>query len=163
MGAFVTWRWLSVACLGLSLLWSLTVLVNPESPAYLMSHKDFDGARASLQKLRGHDYIGNVQFYFVWWQYWPLDSALKIINFSKNLVFQKRNLVENQFLLIRNFAKNQFFKSRILLKIRFLNAELCLKISFSKEEFSRQSVFQKWNFGENVKIPSSVDCKRHWN
>ena len=65
VGAFVTWRWLSVACLGLSLLWSLTVLVNPESPAYLMSHKDFDGARASLQKLRGHDYIGNVQFYFV--------------------------------------------------------------------------------------------------
>ena len=113
VGAFVTWRWLSVACLGLSLLWSLTVLVNPESPAYLMSHKDFDGARASLQKLRGHDYIGNVQFYFVWWQYWPLDSALKIINFSKKLVFQKRNLVENQFLLIRNFAKNQFFKRGI--------------------------------------------------
>ena len=127
VGAFVTWRWLSVACLGLSLLWSLTVLVNPESPAYLMSHKDFDGARASLQKLRGHDYIGNVQFYFVWWQYWPLDSALKIINFSKKLVFQKRNLVENQFLLIRNFAKNQFFKSRILLKISFSNAELRYK------------------------------------
>ena len=57
MGAFVTWRWLSVACLALSLLWSLAVLVNPESPAYLMSHKNYDGARASLQKLRGHAYI----------------------------------------------------------------------------------------------------------
>ena len=104
VGAFVTWRWLSVACLGLSLLWSLTVLVNPESPAYLMSHKDFDGARASLQKLRGHDYIGNVQFYFVWWQYWPLDSALKIINFIKKLVFQKRNLVENHFFFNSEFC-----------------------------------------------------------
>lgn len=57
VGAFVTWRWLSVACLALSLLWSLAVLVNPESPAYLMSHKNYDGARASLQKLRGHAYI----------------------------------------------------------------------------------------------------------
>ena len=57
VGAFVTWRWLSVACLGLSLLWSLAVLANPESHAYLMSRKDFDGARASLQRLRGHAYI----------------------------------------------------------------------------------------------------------
>ena len=31
-----------------------------------------------------------------------------------------------------------------------------LKISFSKEEFSRQSVFQKRNFGENVKMPSMI-------
>ena len=57
MGAYVSWRWLSVACLGLSLLWSLMVLVNPESPAYLMSKKDFDGARDSLQRLRGHAYV----------------------------------------------------------------------------------------------------------
>ena len=33
------------------------VLFNPESPAYLMSKKDFDGARASLQRLRGHAYV----------------------------------------------------------------------------------------------------------
>lgn len=57
VGAFLSWRWISVACLGLVFIWSVLLLYIPESPAFLLSQRDFDGARESMQTLRGHPYI----------------------------------------------------------------------------------------------------------
>lgn len=57
VGALCSWRWLSVACIALCLLWGILMLFVPESPAYLLSIKDYDGARDAMQFLRGHPYI----------------------------------------------------------------------------------------------------------
>jgi MFS family permease len=32
VGAFVSWRWISVACVGMTLIWSVMLLFIPESP-----------------------------------------------------------------------------------------------------------------------------------
>jgi hypothetical protein len=32
VGAFVNWRWISVACVALTLLWSVLLIFIPESP-----------------------------------------------------------------------------------------------------------------------------------
>jgi len=57
MGAAVTWRWLSVSVLIFDVLWVILVVVIPNSPTYLLSKHQFEGARAALQKLRGTDRI----------------------------------------------------------------------------------------------------------
>jgi MFS family permease len=57
LGALGSWRWLSVAGIALSLVWGLLLLWTPESPAYLLSQKDIDGARRAMVFLRGHLYI----------------------------------------------------------------------------------------------------------
>ena len=43
VGAFLSWRWLSVACLGTALLWAFLMLISPESPVYLLSKGDVQG------------------------------------------------------------------------------------------------------------------------
>jgi hypothetical protein len=48
VGYFGSWRWLSVACIALCLIWVLALIFVPETPSYLMSKKDFDGARRAL-------------------------------------------------------------------------------------------------------------------
>jgi len=55
VGAFLPWRWLSVACLALSLIWGLLMLKCPESPAYLCQTGDGESARSAMQFLRGED------------------------------------------------------------------------------------------------------------
>ena len=35
IGAFLSWQWLSVACLALTLIWGLLMSTCPESPVYL--------------------------------------------------------------------------------------------------------------------------------
>ena len=55
IGAFLSWRWLSVACLGLSLIWGLLMLWCPESPVYLCQKGHEESARTALQYLRGQD------------------------------------------------------------------------------------------------------------
>ncbi len=85
IGAFLNWRWISVACLGLVFVWSLLLLYIPESPGtpnlsifsnnmiinvavyynyikinvavYYIAQRDFDGAKGSLVALRGHSNI----------------------------------------------------------------------------------------------------------
>ena len=37
VGAFVNWRWISVACVGLTLIWSVLLLFIPESPGNYFS------------------------------------------------------------------------------------------------------------------------------
>ena len=49
VGAFVDWRWLSVACLALGVLWGLMMLFCPESPSFLLSKNKYEKARKSLQ------------------------------------------------------------------------------------------------------------------
>jgi hypothetical protein len=46
-----------VAGIALCLVWGLLLLWTPESPAYLLTQKDFDGARRAMVFLRGHSYI----------------------------------------------------------------------------------------------------------
>jgi len=53
IGAFLSWQWLSVACLALTLIWGLLMSTCPESPVYLCQKGDEEAARASMQKLRG--------------------------------------------------------------------------------------------------------------
>ena len=58
IGAVTTFRWVSVACIAWSLVWSLCLLwLCPESPRYLLTLKDYDGARQALQFLRGHELV----------------------------------------------------------------------------------------------------------
>ena len=57
LGALTTWRWMSVACIGACLLWVFLMLLSPESPPYLLTKKDYDGAREAMTFLRGHPYI----------------------------------------------------------------------------------------------------------
>ena len=58
IGAIATFRWVSVACIAWSLVWSLCLLwLCPESPRYLLTLKDYDGARQALQFLRGHELV----------------------------------------------------------------------------------------------------------
>ena len=57
LGALTTWRWMSVACIGVCLLWAFLMLLSPESPPYLLTKKDYDGAREAMTFLRGHPYI----------------------------------------------------------------------------------------------------------
>lgn len=57
IGAISTWRWISVACIVWCLVWAVLLLFCPETPAHLLAQKNFDGARQSLQFLRGHELI----------------------------------------------------------------------------------------------------------
>ena len=57
VGAFASWRWLSVACIGMCLVWGILLLMIPESPSYSLSKKNYDAAREAMQFLRGHPYI----------------------------------------------------------------------------------------------------------
>lgn len=57
LGLLGSWRWLTVACLGMSLLWALLLTAVPESPAFLLAARKFDAAREALQFLRGHPYV----------------------------------------------------------------------------------------------------------
>ena len=57
LGAFLSWRWISVACIAWCIIWAFLLLFCPETPVHLLAKKDFDGARKSLQFLRGHELI----------------------------------------------------------------------------------------------------------
>ncbi len=56
IGYFGSWRWLSVACIAVCLVWSFALLIVPESPAYLLSQRDVEGARKALQ-VRTTEYV----------------------------------------------------------------------------------------------------------
>jgi len=57
IGAAVTWRWLSVSVIVFDVLWVILVVIIPNSPTYLLSKQQFEGARSALQKLRGTERI----------------------------------------------------------------------------------------------------------
>lgn len=58
-GSLMGWRWISVSCIAVVLLWSFLMLFIPETPAYLLTRKKYDAARASMEQLRGHHRIVN--------------------------------------------------------------------------------------------------------
>jgi len=53
IGAFLSWQWLSVACLALALLWGILMYFCPESPVYYCQKGEEASARAAMQYLRG--------------------------------------------------------------------------------------------------------------
>ena len=83
VGAFVDWRWLSVACLALAVLWGLMMLFCHESPFYLLSKNKYEKARTSLQFFRGHSEIDE-----------ELNEIKETIDEAGRKTFQITNLVE---------------------------------------------------------------------
>ena len=57
IGACVGWRWITVSCIAVIVIWSFLMLFVPETPTYLLGKKNYDGARDALQFLRGHPYV----------------------------------------------------------------------------------------------------------
>ena len=59
IGKFLGWKWITVACIAIVVLWAILMLFIPESPHYLLTEKKYDAARSALEFLRGHSYIEN--------------------------------------------------------------------------------------------------------
>ena len=57
IGTFFDWQWITVACIAIIVLWVILMLFIPKTPTFLLSERDYDGARASLIFLRGTDNI----------------------------------------------------------------------------------------------------------
>jgi len=53
VGAFVSWRWLSIICVVPTLVCELMLIFIPESPRYLLTIQDKDGAKNALMWFRG--------------------------------------------------------------------------------------------------------------
>ncbi|XP_065556829.1 facilitated trehalose transporter Tret1-like isoform X2 [Artemia franciscana] len=56
VGAFVTWWWLSIISGFIPLMFMIAMMFVPESPVYLISKNDENGAKKALQWLRGAHY-----------------------------------------------------------------------------------------------------------
>jgi len=56
-GALVSWRWLSVICLVMVVVWAVLLIPIPESPAQLLANKQYRAARESLEWLRETVYV----------------------------------------------------------------------------------------------------------
>merc|ERR550519_3100174 len=52
VGSLVTWRWLSVFCIGCDLIWILLLLLIPETPQFYISKQRHEEAKEALQWLR---------------------------------------------------------------------------------------------------------------
>ena len=59
IGKFLGWRWITVGCIAIIVVWTILMLFIPETPHYLLTKKKYDAAKASLEFLRGHPYIEN--------------------------------------------------------------------------------------------------------
>jgi len=57
IGAFLSWRWMSIVCLALVVLWALLLILIPESPEFYLSVKKYREARESLEWLRESIYV----------------------------------------------------------------------------------------------------------
>ena len=57
IGTFVGWKWITVACIAIIVAWAFFMLFIPETPTFLLSEKNYDGARSALEFLRGHPYV----------------------------------------------------------------------------------------------------------
>lgn len=57
VGYFKSWRYLSLACIVMALLWGFILLFVAESPVYYLNKKDYNSARKSLEFSRGHPYV----------------------------------------------------------------------------------------------------------
>jgi len=53
VGAYPSWRWLTIACLAMCLLWVSLIFFIPESPVHLISRRQYAEAREALEWLRG--------------------------------------------------------------------------------------------------------------
>jgi len=53
VGVCNSWRWLTIACLAMVVVWALLLLAVPETPAYQLTKKRYREARQSLEWLRG--------------------------------------------------------------------------------------------------------------
>ena len=83
VGAFVDWRWLSVACLAIAVLWGIAMLLCPESPAHLLAKGKTEGARKALEFFRGHSDIHE-----------ELDEIKESMEEAARKTFQLTNLLE---------------------------------------------------------------------
>ena len=59
IGCFLGWKWITVGCLAVIVLWAILMLFIPETPHYLLTERKYEAARTSLEFLRGHTYIEN--------------------------------------------------------------------------------------------------------
>ena len=59
IGKFLGFRWITVGCIAVIVVWTILMLFIPETPHYLLTEKKYDAAKASLEFLRGHSYIEN--------------------------------------------------------------------------------------------------------
>ena len=57
IGTFIGWRWITVSCIAVVVVWSILMLFIPETPTFLLGEKKYDGARYALEFLRGHPYV----------------------------------------------------------------------------------------------------------
>merc|ERR1719384_1560129 len=53
VGAYPSWRWLTIACLAMCLLWVSLIFFIPESPVHFISRRQYAEAREALEWLRG--------------------------------------------------------------------------------------------------------------
>ena len=53
------WKWITVGCLAVVVLWAILMLFIPETPHYLLTERKYEAARTSLEFLRGDGYIEN--------------------------------------------------------------------------------------------------------
>ena len=49
LGYFGSWRWLSVGCMVSAVVWAVSLLLVPESPAYLLQKRKYDEAREAME------------------------------------------------------------------------------------------------------------------
>ena len=59
IGTFLGWKWITVGCMAIIVVWAVLMLFIPETPFYLLTEKKYDAARSSLEFLRGNAYIEN--------------------------------------------------------------------------------------------------------
>jgi len=53
VGVSGSWRWISICCLVMVVVWMISLVFVPETPAHYISLKNYRGARESLEWLRG--------------------------------------------------------------------------------------------------------------
>ena len=53
IGTFVGWKWITVACIAVIILWAFLMPFVPETPTFLLSKGRYDEARSALEFLHG--------------------------------------------------------------------------------------------------------------
>ena len=57
VGVCGSWRWLTISCLALTLIWIACLFFIPESPVHYISQKKYREARQALEWLRGTEEV----------------------------------------------------------------------------------------------------------
>lgn len=64
LGYFGSWRWLTVGCLLSCVIWAISLLFVPETPAFLLQRRKFDEARDAMEV---RDQIDEITLIFFWY------------------------------------------------------------------------------------------------